>query len=85
MEQKPPLRPVHQVSGLEDGKMSGEITMYGHRACPAVGPIKGLLKQSNVEFEYIDIHKDGAAAAHVALSITVMRVYPHLSFLTIAR
>ena len=65
MEQKPPLRPVHRVSGLEDGKMLGEITMYGHRACPAVGPIKGLLKRSNVKFEYIDIHQDSAAAAHV--------------------
>ncbi len=45
--------------------MPDAIMMYGHRACPAVGPIKGLLTQSKVKFEYVDIHKDSAAAAHV--------------------
>ncbi len=45
--------------------MTKVITVYGHPACPAVGPVKGLLSQAKVEFEYIDIHRDSAAAAHV--------------------
>lgn len=38
------------------------IIVYGHPACPSLGPVKGLLKQSKVKFEYIDIHQDRAAA-----------------------
>jgi mycoredoxin len=45
--------------------MSGKIIVYGHPTCPALGPVKGLLTQSKVKFEYIDIHQDSAAAAHV--------------------
>jgi len=39
-----------------------KIILYGHTACPNVGPIKGLLKLSKVEFDYVDIHKDSDAA-----------------------
>lgn len=45
--------------------MKDTIILYGHPTCPNIGPIKGLLTQSKVRFEYIDIHQDGAAAAHV--------------------
>jgi mycoredoxin len=45
--------------------MQDTITVYGHPTCPNLGPVKGLLTQSNVKFEYIDIHQDGAAAARV--------------------
>src|SRR5262245_20306137 len=41
------------------------ITVYGHPNCPSLGPIKGLLTQSKVNFEYIDIHQDSVAATHV--------------------
>jgi mycoredoxin len=41
------------------------ITVYGHPSCPAIGPVKGLLTQSKVTFDYIDIHQDSAAAARV--------------------
>lgn len=39
-----------------------KITLYGHATCPNVAPIKGLLKLSKVEFEYVDIHKEPADA-----------------------
>lgn len=39
-----------------------KITLYGHATCPNVAPIKGLLKLSKVEYDYVDIHKDRAAA-----------------------
>lgn len=41
------------------------IIVYGHPTCPALGPVKGLLTQSSVKFEYIDIHQDSVAAARV--------------------
>lgn len=45
--------------------MVDEIIVYGHPTCPNIGPVKGLLKQAKVKFEYIDIHQDSVAAAHV--------------------
>ena len=45
--------------------MLDAIIVYGHQTCPAIGPLKGLLTQSKVKFEYIDIHQDSAAAARV--------------------
>lgn len=45
--------------------MLDTIIVYGHPTCPKVGPIKGLLTQSKVKFEYIDIHQDSVAAARV--------------------
>src|SRR5687768_11018433 len=45
--------------------MPDVIIIYGHPTCPNLGPVKGLLTQSKVKFEYIDIHQDVAAAARV--------------------
>jgi mycoredoxin len=45
--------------------MLDAIIVYGHPTCPALGPVKGLLTQSKVKFEYIDIHQDSVAAARV--------------------
>lgn len=45
--------------------MPDAIIVYGHPTCPNLGPVKGLLTQSKVKFEYIDIHQDGVAAARV--------------------
>src|SRR5215216_3017754 len=45
--------------------MQDAIMVYGHPTCPNLGPVKGLLTQSKVKFEYIDIHQDDAAAARV--------------------
>ncbi|MEZ4620224.1 MAG: glutaredoxin domain-containing protein [Caldilineaceae bacterium] len=45
--------------------MLDAITVYGHPTCPAIGPVKGLLTQSKVKFDYINIHQDSAAAARV--------------------
>ncbi len=41
------------------------LIVYGHAACPAVGPVVALLKQAHVPFTYVDIHHDPAAAAQV--------------------
>jgi len=45
--------------------MPDTIIVYGHPTCPSLGPVKGLLTQSKVKFEYINIHQDGDAAARV--------------------
>ncbi len=45
--------------------MPDAIIVYGHPTCPGIGPIKGLLTQSKVKFEYIDIHQDSGAAGRV--------------------
>ena len=45
--------------------MLDAIVVYGHPTCPNLGPVKGLLTQSKVKFEYIDIHQDSVAAARV--------------------
>ena len=45
--------------------MLDAIIVYGHPNCPTLGPVKGLLTQSKVKFEYIDIHQDSVAAARV--------------------
>ncbi len=45
--------------------MPDAILVYGHPTCPNIGPVRGLLTQSKVKFEYIDIHQDSAAAARV--------------------
>lgn len=45
--------------------MIDAIIVYGHPTCPLIGPIKGLLTQSKVKFDYIDIHQDNVAAARV--------------------
>lgn len=45
--------------------MQNVIIVYGHPTCPNLEPVKGLLTQAKVKFEYIDIHQDGIAAARV--------------------
>ncbi len=42
-----------------------KVVIFGHSTCPNVGPVKGLLKLSKIEFEYVDIHKDREAAETV--------------------
>jgi len=45
--------------------MPDAVVVYGHPTCPGLGPVKGLLTQSKVKFEYVDIHQDSVAAARV--------------------
>ncbi len=45
--------------------MPEKITVYGHPACPGVGPVKGVLNQTKVEYDYINIRQDPEAAALV--------------------
>lgn len=45
--------------------MQDTIIVYGNPTCPNLGPVKGLLTQSKVKFEYIDIHQDSVSAARV--------------------
>lgn len=45
--------------------MRDTIIVYGHPNCPNLGPVKGLLTQSKVTFDYIDIHQDSSAADRV--------------------
>ncbi len=45
--------------------MKDPIILYGHPSCPSLGPVKGLLHQSKVKFEYIDIHQDSVAATRL--------------------
>lgn len=41
------------------------IVMYGHPACPDVLPIKSMLNQAKVEYEYINIFEDDDARIRV--------------------
>lgn len=45
--------------------MIDNIIVYGHQTCPSLGPVKEVLTQSKVKFDYIDIHQDSDAAAIV--------------------
>ncbi len=45
--------------------MTEKITMYGHPACPTVPPLKHMLRQAGVDFEYINIHEDYKARQRV--------------------
>jgi len=45
--------------------MTKSITVYGHPACPGVGPVRALLGQSKVAYTYVNIRQDPAAAAIV--------------------
>ena len=42
-----------------------KIILYGHPTCPGVFPIKGMLHQAEVQYEYINIHEDPFAREHV--------------------
>lgn len=45
--------------------MLDTIIVYGHPNCSSLRPVKGLLTQLKVKFEYINIHQDGDATARV--------------------
>ena len=60
--------------------MLGAITVYGHPTCPGVVPVRGLLTQSKVPFEYIDIHQDSVGAAHVRVINSGIERAPTLVF-----
>jgi mycoredoxin len=45
--------------------MSDKIIVYGHPACLMVGPVLGMLKQSQADYEYINIHQDPDARERV--------------------
>ena len=54
------------MSSVEnDSAATAPIILYGHARCPQVGPVKSVLNGARVPFEYINIHKDGAAAERV--------------------
>lgn len=44
---------------------AAKIILYGHTTCPGVPPARGVLNRANVPYDYINIHKDAAAAAQV--------------------
>ncbi len=44
---------------------STKIVLYGHQACPGVPPVRGMLKYSQVAYEYVNILQDQEAAAQV--------------------
>ena len=45
--------------------MDDTVILYGHRACPDVPPVMGLLKLSGVPFVYVDIRREPEAAERV--------------------
>lgn len=45
--------------------MTEKIILYGHAACPMLPPVWAMLKQANVDFEYINIHQDEAGRERV--------------------
>ena len=45
--------------------MSAKIVLYGHAMCPMLPPVIAMLKQSNIEYEYINIHQDEDARQRV--------------------
>ena len=42
-----------------------KIIVYGHPGCLMVGPVLAMLNNSGVDYEYINIHQDEQARAHV--------------------
>ena len=45
--------------------MPTPITLYGTPICPGLPPVRGLLAQAKIPYDYIDISRDPAAAAKV--------------------
>lgn len=41
--------------------MTEKLKMYGHPACPQVHPMRGMLNQTKVDYDYINIHQDDIA------------------------
>lgn len=72
---------------MKNEGLAGKVILYGHATCPQVGPVKGLLNQARVGYEYVDIHRDEAAAARVraingGLESVPVLVFPDDSTLT---
>lgn len=47
------------------GLMAEKIIVYGHPTCPMMPAVFGMLKQSQVEYDYINIHQDDEARVYV--------------------
>ncbi len=60
--------------------MPTPLIVYGHPTCPALPPVIGLLHQSQIKFEYIDIHQDPAAATRVRAINNGLASVPTLVF-----
>ena len=45
--------------------MKSKVMLYGHATCPNVPPVRGMLAQSKVDYEYINIRKHPEAAMRV--------------------
>ncbi len=45
--------------------MTAKVTLYGHTTCPYVPPVRGMLSQANVDYEYINIRQHPEAALRV--------------------
>lgn len=56
------------------------IIVYGHPTCPGIGPLKGMLAQSDVAYDYIDIQRDADAAARVRMINNGYESVPTLVF-----
>ena len=65
---------------MENSALSDKVIVYGHATCPQVGPVRLLLRQSQVAFEYVDIHKDPEAAGRVRAINSGMESVPMLVF-----
>ena len=50
---------------MQEKIKNDKIIMYGSPACPSVPPMKSLLKQSNVDYEYVNIFQDLSARDRV--------------------
>ena len=50
---------------MQEKTTSNKIIMYGSPACPSVSPMKSFLKQSKVDYEYINIFQDISARERV--------------------
>ncbi len=50
---------------MDSDNTPSKIILYGHSVCPGVGPVKGMFKQANIDYEYINIMQDPEAAARV--------------------
>jgi mycoredoxin len=61
--------------------MADKIIVYGHPACPQVGPLLGALKQTGVEYTYINIWHDEPARAQVRALNEGNETVPSLVFL----
>ncbi len=44
---------------------SNEIILYAHRSCPQLPPVLAMLKHSQVDYTYINIHEDEDARERV--------------------